>query len=265
MEYYIQMELKIYLLFWLSAVLVACCLVLRNKEVYAFFDRPYWVFLFEPWKLTTFAIATLGITLAAPYSGDPTWDIPDSIIISILTYIIAPWSVGTLYRNVKAKMFKAQFFVALCFFFVPCWAYDLYILLRDKMYPSTWCENLFISGGIVFLAGLFWNLVWQEDRGVTFAFTRDEWPPQQRTPFKKVIWLCFLLAAPVVASVGWFVITYFWDWHFLNVVLPDIRMKQTAEVARLFWGLRGLQFISLYIIKKWILIFLCNFFTTFNR
>ena len=209
MRYYIPPELKIYSFFWALYVLASIYLILRDRKSYSFFNRSYWSFLFEPWKLATFAVAALIITIAAPYSGDPTWDAADSIIISILTYILAPWSVSMLYRSLKFKTLKAQFFVAICFFFIPCWTYDLYILLRDKVYPPTWYDNLYLSGGIVFFAGLFWNLAWKEGRGVTFAFMEDEWPPKEKTPFKKVVWLCCLLAFPVIASVGWFVYMYF--------------------------------------------------------
>jgi len=85
---------------------------------------------------------------------------------------------------------------------------DLYILLRDKIYPPTWYNNLYISGGITFIAGLFWNLYYRDDHGLTFAFTMEEWPSVGRTPFKKVFWPCFLLCIPIVASIGWFVYMY---------------------------------------------------------
>lgn len=208
MKFHVEPDQKIYLLLWVLAILMSCYFVMRNKKEYEFLSREYWDFLFEPWKIATFILATLLVTLAAPYSDDPTWDIPDSIIISIVTYVFAPWSVAILYRFIKTKKIGPNFFVALSAFLVPCWTYDLYILLRDKFYPPTWFDNLFLSSPIVFLAGLFWNLLWTENEGVEFAFTRDDWPTEIRTPFRKIFWVCVLLGVPVAASIGWFVVTF---------------------------------------------------------
>ena len=44
----------------------------------------------------TFVVATAGITLIAPYSGDPTWDYVDSVFMSVLAFATAPWVVGRL-------------------------------------------------------------------------------------------------------------------------------------------------------------------------
>ena len=208
LQFQIDTELKAYLALWLSALVLSVFIVWRNRSSFSLVQKMYWTFLLEPWKLFTFAIATLGITLAAPYSGDPTWDVPDSIIISILTYIFAPWSVAVLYRSLRTLRFNIHFWVALCFFFIPCWTYDLYILFRDKIYPLTWYNNLYVSGGIVLIAGLFWNLFCDDADGLTFAFKLDKWPSVGPTPFKKVFWPCFLLCLPVVAGIGWFVYMY---------------------------------------------------------
>ena len=209
MYFQITDGLKIYLAIWLSALILSLFLVYRNRATCSLVQGAYWKFLFEPWKLFTFAVATLCVTLAAPYSGDPTWDLPDSIIISILTYFFAPWSVAVLFRNLRSGKFKVDFWVALCLFFIPCWTYDLYILLRDNIYPPTWYDNLYISGGMTLIAGLFWNLYYRDDIGLTFAFKLEEWPAVGQTAFKKVFWPCFLLSIPIVASIGWFVYMYF--------------------------------------------------------
>ena len=126
MQFQIATELKVYLMLWLSALMLSLFVVFCNRKVCTLVQKSYWKFLFERWKLFTFAVATLTITLAAPYSGDPTWDIPDSIIISIFTYYFAPWSVAVLYRNLRSWKFTSDLWVALCVFFIPCWTYDLY-------------------------------------------------------------------------------------------------------------------------------------------
>jgi len=50
-----------------------------------------------------FLIALSAIVILAPYTGDPTWDYFDAAFMSILTYITAPWSVGTLFRFLKKQ------------------------------------------------------------------------------------------------------------------------------------------------------------------
>jgi hypothetical protein len=203
--------MKIYFLVWVSATVLSAVIVIRYREDEALLSKAYWKFLLEPWKLAAFLAATAMITMAAPYSGDPTWDMPNSVIISTATYILAPWCVAIVYRSFKFKRFTGQTFAALCFFFLPCWIYDIYIYLRDGLYPPTWSSNLVLSGGLTFLAGLFWNLCWHKSQGLTFAFFLETWPPAQRTPFRKVFWWCVMLAIPVMASIGWFVYMYFYE------------------------------------------------------
>lgn len=196
------------MILWVSATLVSLLLLYKNRSTWSLTSQAYWRFLSEPWKFVTFLCALLAITLAAPYSGDYTWDTTDSIVISILTYALAPWSVAVLFRNLREKIFGQEMFAAFCFFFIPCWAYDLYVLLRDGFYPPTWSSNLVLSGGITFCAGLFWNLYWNEKTGLTFAFLLKEWPPGEKTPFCKVFWLCCAIGVPVFLSIAWFVYMY---------------------------------------------------------
>jgi len=197
------------MILWVSALLISLLFLFKNRNTWLLTSRTYWQFLFEPWKLVTFLCALLMITIAAPYSGDHTWDVTDSIFISILTYTLAPWSVAVLFKNLKEKLFGQEVFVALCFFWVPCWAYDLYILLRDGFYPPTWSSNLVLSGGITFCAGLFWNLYWSEKTGLTFAFMLKKWPPGEKTPFRRVFWFCCVIGIPVLFSIIWFVYMHF--------------------------------------------------------
>lgn len=210
-EFLISANLKLYLTLWLSALTLSVLVVIYKRRSIVLIQKPYWLFLFEPWKLISFILATLIITMAAPYSGDPTWDFLDSLIISATVFVLAPWSVAVLFRTIKARKINAQSLVALCFLFIPCWTYDLYILLRDKMYPLAWYENLFISGAITIIAGLFWNLYYSKEHGLTFAFRIDSWPSVGFTPFNKVLLPCILLSMPVIASIGWFVYTYFFN------------------------------------------------------
>lgn len=208
MEYNISAAVTTYFACWVFLLLGAFTITAFCREKFEFLTASYLKFLLEPWKLLTFLLAMSIITLAAPYSGDHTWDTFDSIIISLLTYYFCPWSLAIFYRFCKKLADFSQLYVAFCLFLTPCWAYDAYILLRDKTYPTTWWSNLIISGGICFAAGLFWNLAWSEKDGAHFAFYNPNWPAVQPTPFLKVLLYSLILMAPVVIAVGWFVWQY---------------------------------------------------------
>jgi len=150
---------------------------LLRPERYAIASRAYWRYLAAPWKLATFAIAAAGITLIAPYTGDPTWDYYDALLMSVLTFATAPWAVGTLWRALRRRASPAQAFVALCLMLLSAsWCYDLYLLARDGMYPDTWWANMAASSVLYVLAGMLWNLEWRAPRGATFGFLEADWP-----------------------------------------------------------------------------------------
>jgi hypothetical protein len=207
---YSDIFMQTYFTLWVVLLLIAISIVKKDQKEYEFLHKSYWQFLFEPWKLTTFLIATFFITIVAPYSGDPTWDYADSIIISILTYVFAPWTVGVIYRGFKRKEFNSKLFTAIVFFFIPCWAYDAYIYFRDGYYPTTWFTNVIISSGIVLTAGLYWNLCWSKEKGTEFAFRLNDWPARSNSSVRKMLVPMLILMFPVVYATGWFVYNYFW-------------------------------------------------------
>ena len=124
-----------------------------------------------------FLIATSAFIVLAPYTGDPTWDYYDAAFMSILTFITAPWAIGTLFRLVKKqeKIFAAYIAVC-CWMFSASWSYDIYLVLRDGEYPNTWLPNIFASSVLYISAGLFWNLEYRKGRGVIFGFMENDWP-----------------------------------------------------------------------------------------
>jgi len=203
-----QLEL-IYLIIWSSFSIASLLLIIKEREHYEFLHKTYLTFLMEPWKGVTFTVAMIMLILAAPYSGDHTWDTQDSILCSILTYIFSPWAIAIFYQHFKFKTIsRRKCFVAFCAFWSPCWAYDAYILFRDHDYPATWWTNLIISGGICFSAGLFWNLAWTSRERAYFAFYKPSWPNVPTTPLLKVIPYMFILAIPIISAVIWFLWTH---------------------------------------------------------
>lgn len=203
------LALQIYLVCWLAACAGAALLYLRNIDAFAISHRRYWRFLLKSWKFIIFIIAAAGITLMAPHSGDPTWDYYDGFFMSCLTYATAPWSVGILYRAIKGKADTKQLYVAACLWmFSASWSYDLYLLLRDGLYPSTWLPNIAASSFLYLLAGCLWNLAWQreKEKGLVFAFMQDDWPnPLADGNLLKIATLAF----PIILLVAGFLLYFF--------------------------------------------------------
>jgi len=196
-----------YLLGWLLFCLVAVALYLREPAAYAFSHRAYWRFLAAPWKLGSFTLAALGLTLVAPYTGDPTWDYADALFMSLLTFLSAPWALGALYRGWRGRLPCRQLPVALALWgFSAGWSYDLYILLRDGYYPATWLPNLVLSSMLYAAGGLMWSLELTTEGRVRFAFTAGDWPAPPRAAGLR-LWLA---ALPFVLGGLALVLPFLW-------------------------------------------------------
>ncbi len=188
-------EFTFYLAGWSAALLVAVVVFVIKKKSILPTCPGYFKFLSMPWKVVTFVIATTGMTVIAPYTGDPTWDYVDALFMSILTFLSAPWAVGILFRAMRQQTGWGEAYIAACLWlFSASWSYDLYIVLRDGIYPPTWQANLYLSSILYLLAGLFWNLDWSKERGLHFAFMQDGWPAPNPNPvFTKLLWLALPL------------------------------------------------------------------------
>ena len=177
---------------WIAALLVGVAVfVIKRKSIIPTIPG-YLKFLTTSWKLITFGIAAIGMTVIAPYTGDPTWDYVDAMFMSALTFLIAPWAVGMLYRAILIKQADwGKAYIAACLWlFSASWSYDLYIVLRDGIYPLTWLANLYLSSILYLLAGMLWNLDWTSGRGLHFAFIKDNWfEPNPNPVFIKLLWL----------------------------------------------------------------------------
>lgn len=199
---------KIYIGCWAGACALALALYLRRQARFSISARKYWHFLAEPWKLLAFAAGALLITLAAPYTGDPTWDYVDGAFMSILCFATAPWVVGVLYLRARDKAGWVESYVAACaWLFSASWSYDIYLVWRDGVYPATWLPNLFASSLIYLCAGLFWNLEWQPGRGVIFSFMKEGWParPEVSSPWRLFLY-ALLFAVPAISAILVFMI-----------------------------------------------------------
>ena len=194
-----------YTLSWSLACLTAILVMFLQRSVFELFQSRYWRFLLQDWKIAIFLLAAAGLIVIAPYTGDPTWDYVDASFMSILTFATAPWVVGTLYLAIRGKSIAAKVYVAICIWmFTASWSYDLYLILRDGVYPDTWLPNIFASSVLYVSAGLLWNLEWKEGRGVIFGFMEPNWPEvTDSRVFRKIVWFAIpfmLLAAAMIIS-----------------------------------------------------------------
>ena len=192
-----------YLAAYSSACAVAALLLFRERKRLVLFQRNYWRCLRSPWKIGTFAIAALAMTVMAPYTGDPTWDYVDASFMSILTFLTAPWAVGTLFLAIRRQAAPIHVYIAVCvWMFSVSWAYDVYILIKDGYYPPTWLPNIVLSSILYFSAGLMWNLQRKSGRGVIFGFMEPGWPdPANELGFRSIVWFALPIMVLVTSMI----------------------------------------------------------------
>jgi len=121
-----------YMILWGLACLVAVVLMIRLKTTLELFQRTYWAGLVQGRKIVSFLVATTGLVIVAPYTGDPTWDYVDATFMSVLTYATAPWVVGTCYLTMRGMRRYLHTYIAICvWMFSASWSYDLYLELNE--------------------------------------------------------------------------------------------------------------------------------------
>ena len=196
--------------------LIAISMITSRPAAYALTTRAWVRFLLEPWKVLTFLVAAGFFVLVAPYTGDPTWDRVDGGMMSVLTYLTAPWAVGVLYRAARGWLPWHQVFVALCLWMLSAsWCYDGYLFFRDGVHPSTWASNILASSLLYASAGLLWNLVWQTGRGVIFGFMAETWPPLESSKGQSRVLVYGLLFILLVVAM---MVPFVWEYrHLLGI------------------------------------------------
>lgn len=202
------LAMRIYVGVYMLACVIALVVAFHNRRTITLFSVGYRKFMAAPWKITSFAVAALGMVWIAPYTGDPTWDYFDAALMSLLTFASAPWAIGTLYLFLRRKAHATHAYVAMCcWLFSASWYYDLYILLRDGQYPMTWLPNIFAASVLYVSAGLMWNLEWRQNRGVIFAFMEEGWPQAAaQANFIRIFGYAMPFMILVAASILYFVI-----------------------------------------------------------
>lgn len=195
-----------YVVGWLAFCLLA--FVLAVKDV-----RPVWHdelrFLLVPWKLAVFGPAIVFVTFAGRFTDDETWDVVSGGGMSLLTFLTAGWSLGTLFKVMTGERPLSHAVVALGIaLFASSWFYDGYLLLRDGAYTHRWLGNLMLSPIIYVAAGLLLNLEVRAG-GIGFAFTRSDWPKVAETSGSGLL----VVAAVPLVAVAAYVLVAFVGWR----------------------------------------------------
>lgn len=201
-----QMALA-YMAVWGALTLAALIVLVRSRASVVLFSRDYWRLLMQPWKVVAFVVAATLLIVAAPYTGDPTWDYIDATFMAILAFTTAPWAVGVVVRAVRGLGERSQTYAAICvWLFSASWSYDGYLFFRDGEYPVTWWGNLLASSMLYCCAGLMWNLAWTQASGGFFAFSDPPWPRVDSDPaFRRIAWIALAFMVIVGGSLFPFV------------------------------------------------------------
>jgi hypothetical protein len=108
----------------------------------------------RPWKLVTLAIGIALLVLGSFYYQAPDWDIPISLIMAILAYLTAPWSMRVLlerkWRLLPVMLFFTWFTVDGCY--AVYWYFKdsaALVLMREANFPAS--LSLYGMCGVVWL------------------------------------------------------------------------------------------------------------------
>ena len=127
----------------------------------AFSVKKYFQELFRSWKVGTFVLALSYYVWGAFYYRLPTWDVPVSIIMSVLTYVFAPWVVNSvlyLFKN-RPKGWIVKVIICLVVTYgCASGSYEIYHMFWGiGRHPPTYWVNLYYSTLIFLAAGIFWK------------------------------------------------------------------------------------------------------------
>ena len=107
----------------------------------------------RPWKLATLGCGLALLFVGAFYYKAPDWDIPISIVMAILAYLTAPWSMRVLLER-RWKLWPAMLFAT---WFTVDGSYWLYWHYKDSAALESMREaNFFASLALYGMCGVLW-------------------------------------------------------------------------------------------------------------
>jgi len=132
--------------------------VFFNKRTEMLLD--YFRRLMRPWKIVTFILGTAFFIWGAHAFDAPTWDMPVSIIMSVVTFLLAPWSVDQLVLGVRRRGGQRLRLAAGLAGIYVCGSgsYEVYHLIWSGWHPPTYWENFFFSIPTAIVAGMIWRV-----------------------------------------------------------------------------------------------------------
>ena len=110
-------------------------------------------FNLRPWKLVTLAVGIALLILGSFYYDAPDWDIPISLIMAILAYLTAPWSLRVVLER-RWKLWPAMLFAT---WFTVDGSYWLYWHFKNALALEQMREaNFFASLALYGICGVIW-------------------------------------------------------------------------------------------------------------
>lgn len=120
-------------------------------------DRAYLIELARPWKLLSFAVGMGWLVFGALNYGISDWDIGISLLMGGLTYLSAPWSVGTMLAGVRYRSGGWLLRIAIALFVAWVVVDGVYVLYHTIMGNEMFrIENFYASSALYFLGGTIW-------------------------------------------------------------------------------------------------------------
>ncbi len=120
-------------------------------------DRTYVRELARPWKLLSFAIGMGWLLFGALNYGISDWDVGISLIMGGLTYLSAPWSVGTILTAVRHRSRNWILKIAMALFVAWVVVDGVYVLYHTVIGNQMFrIENFYASSALYFLGGAIW-------------------------------------------------------------------------------------------------------------
>ena len=119
--------------------------------------RSYARELVRPWKLATFGVGMAWLIYGALNYGISDWNLGDSLIMGVLTYVTAPGCVRTLLLSVRDRPrgWSLRIILALA----VAWAVvdGSYLLYNSLSHHEIYrLANFYASTPLYFLAGFLW-------------------------------------------------------------------------------------------------------------
>jgi len=203
--------IKFYIISRIILSIIWIILLIKNRKNIILFKKDYVLFLCQKWKIIIFLWATTFLSYISTLWFDPSWDIPETIIMSIMTFYFSPYSVWIIYRYFKwFHNSKTELYIAIILlFFTSCWFYDAYATLFLLWhYPPMAFSNIWLSPFFYTFAGMLWSLDYSKEKWVVFVYALEEWISfkWEKNIFPKI----FIWTLPMIGFMLFIFLYFIW-------------------------------------------------------